>query len=120
MTMSNIRTALRAALTDAMKSRDRAAVSAYRQAIAAIDNAGAVPIESAPRAGALEASASGAGSADVPRRELTEAQIHALVCVEQDSHELAAAELAEVDPARADEHRLAAALLGRILPATGA
>lgn len=113
--MSAIRTSLRTALTDAMKSRDRAAVSVYRQAIAAIDNAEAVPIEDAPRAGAVEASAVGAGAADVARRELTEAEIHAVVCAEQHSHELAAAELEPVSPPKAEEHRLAAALLGRFL-----
>lgn len=116
MSTSPIRDALRTALTDAMKARDRAAASVYRQAIAAIANASAVPIETAPRAGAVESSAVGAGAADVTRRELTETDIHAVVCAEQRSHELAATELEPTHPAKAEEHRHAAALLGRLLP----
>lgn len=117
--MSTIRASLRAALTDAMKSRDRAAVSVYRQAIAAIDNAEAVPVDDAPPAGAVETSAIGAGAADVARRELAEHEIQAVVCAEQHSHELAAAELETVSPTRAEEHRNASALLGRLLPTPG-
>ena len=78
-----MRAGLRHALTAALKSRDAIAVSALRSAIAAIDNAeavdvradGAGPATSEYIAGASE----GAGSAEVPRRVLTEAEVEEVI-----------------------------------------
>jgi hypothetical protein len=47
--MEDVETRLRAALREAMKSRDVVAASAVRSALAAIGNAGAVPPEPADR-----------------------------------------------------------------------
>lgn len=48
---------MRQALPEAMRAREKAAVSALRSALAALDNAGAVPMEGAgPGSSALEGS----------------------------------------------------------------
>jgi len=90
----SVRARLSAALPVAMKARDRVAVAALRSALAAVANAEAVPVDSAPRAGALEDAASGPGAADAPRRELTEDDVRALVVGEVEDRDRAAAELA--------------------------
>jgi uncharacterized protein YqeY len=76
---AGMRGRLAAALHPAMRARDAAAVSALRSALAAIGNAEAVPVDSVPRAGAVEHALVGHGAADVPRRELTEAEVHEVV-----------------------------------------
>jgi uncharacterized protein YqeY len=73
-----LRDRLRAAVPAAMKARDRRTASALRSALAAIDNAEAVEIRDV-RAGAIEMSPVGVGAAEVARRELTEAEIAAVV-----------------------------------------
>jgi len=68
-----LRAALRAGLTTALKARDTDAVSALRTAIAAIDNAQAVPATAPSPATAsahVAGATSGAGSAEAPRRQL--------------------------------------------------
>ncbi|MGH3164569.1 MAG: hypothetical protein ACRDN0_01585 [Trebonia sp.] len=74
-----LRAALRAGLATALKARDRDALAALRTAIAAIDNAEAVPVPdtgepvtSAHIAGAR----SGPGSAEAARRRLTAGELH--------------------------------------------
>ena len=91
-----VRERLSAALPAAIKARDRVAVAALRSALAAVANAEAVPVDSVPRAGALEEAASGAGAADAPRRDLTEHDVRALVAGEVLDRDRAAAELAEL------------------------
>ncbi|MGN6677897.1 MAG: hypothetical protein ACTHKL_08930, partial [Streptosporangiaceae bacterium] len=74
---------LRAALREAMRSRDVPAASALRSALAAIDNAEAVPVgwpstavtTSAHFAGAAE----GLGAAEAQRRVLTEEQTYEII-----------------------------------------
>ena len=78
---SPLRARIRAALTVAMKSRDRQAIAALRSALGAIDNAEAVDSEE-HRAGAIENSAVGLGVAEVRRRELTETDIEQIVRAE--------------------------------------
>jgi hypothetical protein len=57
---------MRQALPEAMSARDKAAVSALRSALAALDNAEAVPVDgSAARGLAIEQSPVGVGA---PRR----------------------------------------------------
>lgn len=69
-TSSPLRDRLRAALLDARRARDAEVVSVVRSALAALENAEAVPVEAA--AGALEASPA-AGSTEARRRTLTDA-----------------------------------------------
>ena len=71
-----IREALRSALKDALRARDRTAMSALRSALAAIDNAEAVPITA--QASAIEL-AGKLGSAEVPRNVLSESDIRMIV-----------------------------------------
>ncbi len=79
MTTSNVRPELKTRLTSAMRERDRAVASAIRSALAALDNAEAVPIASVagPAEGASEHVATahvGVGSSDAPRRELSDTE----------------------------------------------
>lgn len=113
-----IRDALRTAVRYAMKSRDRSALGVYRSALAAIDNAEAVPLRREHRAGAIEASAAGPGRADVPRRDLTEQDMRAVVQGEIDERRAAAESLAGVRPAAERQLRDEAALLQEILDGT--
>ena len=83
---------LRATLREAMVARDRDLVAALRNTLGAIDNATSRGVE-APRAGAIEASATGLAASDVPRSELTDADIEAVVASEISDRDLAAAEL---------------------------
>ncbi|KAF4408834.1 MULTISPECIES: hypothetical protein [Streptomyces] len=55
-----------------MRSRDKAAVSALRAALAALENAEAVPVDAGRQGAALEDSPVGAGTTEAVRRELTE------------------------------------------------
>ncbi|WP_328606453.1 GatB/YqeY domain-containing protein [Amycolatopsis sp. NBC_00345] len=78
-----MRTNLRRALTTAMKNRDRAAITALRSALAAIDNAESVPAEHLPSSAAsnehVAGAAVGLGAAEVERRHLTEADVRSIV-----------------------------------------
>ena len=60
----------------------------------------------------------GVGSTETARRELSEAEIHAIVAAERDDHAAAADELTGLHE-RALEHRRAADLLDAILRAAG-
>ncbi|WP_205474061.1 hypothetical protein [Nocardioides sp. SYSU D00038] len=114
--MTDLRAALAAALTDAMRRRDRPALAALRAASARIANAEAVPVDAVPAAGAIEAAAAGAGAADAPRRELTPADVRALVAAEAEEAESAATELDTAGRAdRAAELRTGAAALRELL-----
>ncbi|RLU83696.1 hypothetical protein CTZ27_28595 [Streptomyces griseocarneus] len=100
-----------------MRARDKAAVSALRATLAALDNAEAVPVGEAELRGvALEHSPVGAGTTEAVRRELSE----------QDVVDIARAEIAErLDAAsqltapahadRAERLRAEAAVLQRLL-----
>ncbi|WP_405165924.1 hypothetical protein OG203_13055 [Nocardia sp. NBC_01499] len=76
-----LRERMRAALSAAMKSRDRQVITGLRSALGAIDNAEAVDVGE-HRAGAVEGSAVGLGVAEVARRELTEGDIERIVRAE--------------------------------------
>lgn len=95
---SSVRTRLRTAITHAVKQRDRSAAAVYRAALGAIDNAEAVPTGNARHAGPIELSSYGVGSAEAPRRVLTEQDMVAIV--EGEARErCAAAELVGPDAA---------------------
>ncbi|MEV0347236.1 GatB/YqeY domain-containing protein [Nonomuraea sp. NPDC050680] len=78
----------RSNLKTALKARDRIAITALRSALAAIENAEAVPVDP-PSPGApkhevtqnehFAGSAAGLGAADVERRLLTEADLLSIV-----------------------------------------
>jgi uncharacterized protein YqeY len=72
---------MRAALRSAMRDRDPLATAALRSALGALGNATAVPAPGAPSANDefFAGSAIGAGAAEAPRRELTEAEARAVV-----------------------------------------
>jgi len=120
---SALRFALRSRLTTAMRERDRAAVSVLRTAVAAIENAEAVPMAegaavttSADVAGA----AVGLGVTEAERRRLDEAAERSLVVAEV--HSLAEAEVAYAaagQPERAREAAVGAALLRAVLDEVG-
>ncbi len=89
----DLRARMASALTDAMRARDRVAVTALRSALSAVANAEAVPVDTLPSAGAMESAALGAGAADAPRRELTEHDVRAVVVAELAEHDRSAAHL---------------------------
>ncbi|MGW7507135.1 hypothetical protein ACWGJ0_05225 [Streptomyces massasporeus] len=99
-----------------MRARDKAAVSALRGTLAALDNAEAVPVGTVPRAGALEASPVGAGATEAARRELGEHDVVGIVRAEASERLEAAAQLtAPAHAARAERLRAEAAVLLRFL-----
>ncbi|WP_431681780.1 GatB/YqeY domain-containing protein [Kitasatospora sp. KL5] len=108
-----LRPRLRAALTAAMKARDRVAVDALRPTLAALDNAEAVERpEGADRNLAVELIPVGAGAAEVPRRELTEEQIVGIVRAEASERSEAAEAYERAGRAdRAERLRAEAAVL---------
>ena len=73
-----LRVRLRHALTNAMKQRERTAVTALRTALAAIDNSEAVARPEPPpdvRSGAIAGAVHGVGRSEARRRDLTDAEI---------------------------------------------
>ncbi|MFF4712584.1 hypothetical protein ACFY2V_14430 [Streptomyces eurythermus] len=84
-----------------MRARDKAAVSALRATLAALDNAEAVPVGEAELRGvALERSPVGAGTTEAARRELSEREVIDVVRAEAGERLDAAAQLTA--PAHAD------------------
>jgi uncharacterized protein len=74
---------MRQALPEAMRARDKAAVSALRATLAALDNAEAVPLdETESHSLALELSPVGAGATEAARRELSESGVADVVRAE--------------------------------------
>lgn len=114
-----IRDVLRAAVIRAMKERDRPALSVYRSALAAIDNAEAVPLRDVDRAGAIESSVTGAGHTDVARRVLTEQDMIDVVRREITELHTSAESLAGTDSAAEQRLRSAAGLLQALLDGIG-
>ncbi|HYW25573.1 MAG TPA: hypothetical protein VE953_15495 [Terriglobales bacterium] len=115
-----MRAVLRRDLTNAIRTRDAVAASALRAALAAIENAEAVAAPEtrisgtgpSPVAGALV----GLGAAEVPRRELTEAEVEEIVRGEVADLLAAAGEYAHRGQhARAEQLRAEAAVLSRYL-----
>jgi uncharacterized protein YqeY len=111
------RARLREALLSARKDRDATLVSALRSALSAIDNA------ETPDGARVDASASGTiaggvvglGAAEVARRELSDAQIRALMQGEIDERLAAAREIDRTHTQRAATLRAEAAVLSDLL-----
>ncbi len=108
---TSVRSALRRAVKDALKRRDRRTADVYRSALAAIDNAEAVPANETARTGAIGASAVGVGRTDTPRRSLTERQMMAVVAAEAQERRTAAALVEATHPATAERLRQEAVAL---------
>jgi uncharacterized protein len=90
------RARLRSELLTARKDRNATRVSALRSALSAIDNA-ETPDDvhlDAPAGGPIANAVVGLGAAEVPRRELSEEQIHELVRAEIDDRLTAARQYA--------------------------
>lgn len=109
-TDSPLRTRLRTALLGARRDRDAGTVSALRTAIAALENAEAVPAPQRP-AGALEDAPLGVGASEARRRVLDEADELAVLDAEIEAHREAERAYAEVAPDRAEAARRAARTL---------
>lgn len=107
----SVRAVLRGAITRAMKQRDREAAGVYRTALAAIDNAEAVPPGTHATAGAIEESPVGVGRADATRRMLTDAEMAEVVRGEAQERVAAAESLDGANPDAADRLRREARLL---------
>jgi uncharacterized protein YqeY len=111
-----LRDRLRAALTVALKNRDRNGASTLRAVLAAIDNAEAVEAGAQVRAGAVEASPVGPGAAEVARRELSEADVIDIVRGEIEEQRRAAGVFEKSGRGdRAEELRAAADMVSRFL-----
>jgi len=88
-----IRDRLHQALRDALRARDKIAASALRSALAALDNAGAVPPGQAPAAASgphFAGAVAGLGAGEVPRRGLAAGEAEQIVRAEIAEREAAA------------------------------
>ena len=110
---SDIRVVLTTAMKDAMKRRDREALSVFRTALAAIANAEAVT--GGAEAGAIESSPVGVGGAEVARRELTEDDVAEIVRGEIAERRTAASSVRAANPEAATRLAREAALLATVL-----
>lgn len=108
---------LRAALSTAIRGRDRTAVSALRSTIAAIENAEAVEVPPRPEGDAQFAgSATGVGAGEAQRRVLTTEQVARIVRAEIEERQGAAAEFTRLGREdRAAQLRAEAAVIQQVL-----
>ncbi len=98
-----------------MKEKDRAALATYRTALAAIENAEAVPLGEEHRAGAVQLSPVGVGRADVQRRPLTEQEMTEIIQLDAQDRLAAAKSVADANPDTARRLRREASLLIALL-----
>lgn len=95
-----MRARLRDDLTAALKARDRVAVTALRSALAAIDNAEAVPadlpLNTVSGNEHVAGAAAGLGAAEAERRHLTESDLRSIVEKEIRERSVAAREYEEL------------------------
>lgn len=94
-----------------MKSHDRTALAVYRSALAAIDNAEAIPMTGEQHAGAIEATEVGIGRAEAPRQHLSEQDVINIVAADAAERVTIAGVLAATVPDRAQDLLHEAALL---------
>lgn len=113
----SLRVRMRQALPEAMRARDKVAVSALRATLASLDNAEAVPVDEAELRGlALEHAPAGVGVTEAARRELSERDVTDIVRAEATERLDAAAQLATPKHAdRVARLRAEAAVLLRFL-----
>lgn len=108
-TSSPLRDRLRAALLDARRARDAETVATLRTALAALENAEAVP--AGPASGAIEDAPLGVGATEARRRVLSTADELAVLDDEIASLEEAGEAYADSVPERAAAARRAAQAL---------
>ncbi|WP_020673415.1 GatB/YqeY domain-containing protein [Amycolatopsis nigrescens] len=118
-----MRASLRDGLKAALKTRDRVAITAHRSALAAIDNAEAVPVDQSLDTTTgnehVAGAAVGLGSAEAERRHLTEADLRSIVENEVRERSVAAEEYAQLGRDDVAERlRAEAAVLSRYLDPT--
>lgn len=103
---------VRADLREALRRRDRAAASPLREILALVDQAGAVE---APQGYDY----TGVAPTEVPRQEVTIAEVTAGLQRLVDERQAAADTYRDLDqPDRAEEHARAAAVIASYLPST--
>lgn len=117
----SLRLRMRQALPEAMRARDKVAVSALRATLAALDNAEAVPVDEAALKGvALEHAPVGVGVTEAARRELGEGDVEDVVRAEAAERlDVAATLTAPAHADRAARLRAEAAVLLRFLEEPG-
>lgn len=117
----SLRVRMRQALPEAMRARDKAAVSALRSTLAALDNAEAVPVgPAALRGRALEQAPVGVGVTEAARHELSDSGVAEIVRAEVAERLEAADRLsAPAHAERAARLRAEAAVLLGFLDGTG-
>jgi uncharacterized protein YqeY len=115
---ASVRERLRDRLKAAMRGRDPVATSVYRNLIAAIDNAQAVPVE--PPTPMDRPLAFGDGSAERPRRTLRTSELEAIITAEASERRSAAGQLMDLGQAEeAIRLRAEAALIEALLGESG-
>jgi uncharacterized protein YqeY len=116
-----IRDRLHTALRDALRSRHKVATSALRSALAAIDNAGAVPPEPAHAVASgphIAGAVTGLGAGEAPRRALATGETEQIVKAEIAERSAAAAGYERAGHAeQARRLRAEAAILASVLDA---
>ena len=122
MADTGTRQRLQLALGEALRARDKVATSALRSALAAIDNASAVPV--APAAGAggphFAGTVAGLGAGEAERRRLTEAEAEQIVLGEVAERQAAARDYDQTGHAeQAGQLRREAQVLLSVIEASG-
>lgn len=115
-----MRASLRDDLTAALKARDRIAVTALRSALAAIENAEALPgehpLDTTTENEYFGGASIGLGAAEAERRQLTDADLRSIVENEVQERSVAAAEYEQLgQQGEAERLRAEAEVLGRYL-----
>jgi len=101
-----VRAEISSRLKSALKGRDRVSADALRAALSALDNASAQPLSVVAQPFPY------GSSAEVPRRELSGAEIEALLVTEADAHAAAAVQYERLGHAdRADRLRREAEII---------
>ncbi|WP_265444770.1 GatB/YqeY domain-containing protein [Flexivirga meconopsidis] len=111
--IETVRTRLRTDLRQAMRDRDSDRACTLRGALAALDNAEAVPTDA--RAGAIEQASVGAGSTEAVRRELGTDDIRAIFQAEISERRSAATDYESAAPDHAAALRAEAETLSAYL-----
>ncbi len=107
-TPENISGLLRVDLLNARRARNPLAATTLQEIISAIDNAGAVPVQTTTPS-------LGVGSTEVPRRELSDSDIHEIIRKEISEMQHAIDELGEAQSSYIDELNDKIAILNKYI-----
>ena len=122
MADTGTRQRLQLALGEALRARDKVATSALRSALAAIDNASAVPAAPAADVGSphFAGTVAGLGAGEAERRRLTEAEAEQIVLGEVAERQAAARDYDQTGHAeQAGQLRREAQVLLSVIEASG-